>query len=180
MQNVHYVAALDSNARFVHFFSCDSARAPVEESIESVGQQLGARLPDDDEARMLRATFAECLYSGESQECVVSDESGRRVQCRFDKVVRNSGRTLRSDDEVVAIAVACDLPDPIELSEREREIVRLICRDKGNAEIAKILKIKSSTIETHRQNIRQKLGVNGTSGIVLYAVQHGLVDPQNS
>ncbi len=176
MQHVHYVAALDSNARFVHFFSCDSARVLVEEDVESVGHQLGARLPNDDEARQLRATFAECLYSGEPQECVVSDESGRRVQCRFEKVVRNSGRMLRSDDEVVAIAVACDLPDHIELSKREREIVRLICRDMNNAEIARELKIKSSTIETHRQNIRKKLDVKGTPGIVLYAVRHGLIE----
>ena len=71
---------------------------------------------------------------------------------------------------------ACDLPDHVELSERERDIVRLICRDMSNAEIACELEIKSSTIETHRQNIRKKLGVKGASGIVLYAVRHGLID----
>ena len=175
MQNVHYVAALDNNARFVHFFQCDSAKAALDPD-DAVGRQLGSDTASEEEGRLLRATFAECLYSGEPHKCVVTDETGRRVQCRFEKVVQNSGRTLRSDDEVVAIALACDLPEQVELSEREREIVRLICRDMSNAEIAGELKIKPTTIETHRQNIRKKLGVKGTSGIVLYAVRHGLVD----
>ena len=48
--------------------------------------------------------------------------------------------------------------------------------DMSNTEIAHELEIKPSTIETHRQNIRRKLGVKVTSGIVLYAVRHGMVD----
>ena len=174
MQNVHYVAALDHNARFVHFFLSDSVDFPSAPE-DMIGRQLGENIADEEEARRFRATFSECLYTGKPQECVLEDETGRQILCRFEKVLQKTDRTMRSDDEVVAIAVACELPDRIELSEREQQIVKLICQDLSNSEIAAQLHIKSSTIETHRQNIRHKLGVKGTSGIVLYAVRHGWV-----
>jgi DNA-binding NarL/FixJ family response regulator len=90
--------------------------------------------------------------------------------------VHRAEQFLRPDDEVVALAVISELPDGIELTDRERQIVRLICCDMSNAEIADKLKIKTSTVETHRQNIRHKLGVRGTAGVVLYAVRQGMVD----
>ncbi len=87
-----------------------------------------------------------------------------------------SGQILRPDDEVVIIGLITKAPEQAELTQRERQIVKLICQDMSNAEIARELKIKASTVETHRQNIRQKLGVKGTGGLVLYALRQGVVD----
>ncbi len=117
-----------------------------------------------------------CLSRAEAQECVITATSGTRFRFRFERVVHRAEQFLRPDDEVVALAVITKLPDGIELTDRERQIVRLLCRDMSNAEIANQLKIKTSTIETHRQNIRHKLGVRGTAGVVLYAVRQGMVD----
>ena len=91
-------------------------------------------------------------------------------------MVHHTGRILRSEDEVVAIGVITKIRDHVELTARERQIIKLICRDMSNSEIANALKIKTSTIETHRQNIRQKLNVKGTAGMVLYALRQGLAD----
>ncbi|MEO2013294.1 MAG: helix-turn-helix domain-containing protein [Fuerstiella sp.] len=175
MQNIHYVAALNHDARFVHVFRVDPEKWPMANS-DMAGRQLGENLQNEEDARQMRATFAECLYSREPQECVVHGPDDEKYLCRFESVKSVAGR-LRSDDEVVAIAVACDLPDHVDLTAREREIVRLISRDMTSEEIGSELNIKSTTIDTHRQNIRQKLGVKGTSGIVLFAIRHGLVDP---
>lgn len=175
MRHVHFVAGLDQNARFVHYFYTDTIMH-VQRSPDLIGQQLGSNTRHDDDAKMLRSSFSECVLTGEAQECTIRDGQGGRVQCRFEKVLRNPDRSFRTDDEVVAIAVACQLPGEIDLSKREQQIVRLICQDMSNSEIAAELKLASSTIETHRQNIRKKIGARGTSGIVLYAVQHGLVD----
>jgi len=176
MQHVHFVAGLDQNARFVHYFLCDSIRQEHNrEPIELIGQQLGANTPHREDAKLLRSTFSECVLTGEPQECMIQGELGAMVQVRFEQVARNPDRAFHSDDEVVAIAVACQLPGEIELSRREQQIVRLICQDMSNAEIASELKLAASTIETHRQNIRKKIGARGTAGIVLYAVQHGLI-----
>jgi len=175
MRHVHFVAGLDQNARFVHYFFCD-AILQDREPVDLIGQQLGSNTQLPEDAKLLRSSFSECVLTSEPQECTIRDRSSGMIQVRFEKVARNPERSFRSDDEVVAIAVACQMPGEMNLSRREQQIVRLICHDMSNAEIAAELKLAASTIETHRQNIRKKLGVRGTSGIVLYAVRHGLVD----
>ena len=57
-----------------------------------------------------------------------------------------------------------------ELSEREKDVVRLICQEFTNKEIAEKLFISQRTVESHRQRIIDKLGVKNTVGIVIYAV----------
>ncbi|HYF02037.1 MAG TPA: response regulator transcription factor [Patescibacteria group bacterium] len=61
------------------------------------------------------------------------------------------------------------------LSKREVQIVKLIAQEMTSAQIANELFISESTVETHRRNIIQKLGVKSTVGIMKYAIQHGLV-----
>ena len=61
------------------------------------------------------------------------------------------------------------------LSEREREIFQLIAEGHSNKEIAEILNISPTTVETHRGHILQKLDLHGTADIVLYAVRRGVI-----
>jgi len=62
------------------------------------------------------------------------------------------------------------------LSKRELQVLRLICDEFNNAEIAAKLFLSVSTVETHRKNLISKLGVNNTVGLVKFAVKHMLVD----
>jgi two-component system response regulator NreC len=62
------------------------------------------------------------------------------------------------------------------LSRREMEVLKLICREFSNAEIAAKLFLSVSTVETHRKNLIAKLGVNNTVGLVKFAVRNKLVD----
>lgn len=62
------------------------------------------------------------------------------------------------------------------LSRREVEILRLICKEFSNAEIAEKLYLSISTVETHRKNLISKLGVNNTVGLVKFAVRNNLID----
>ena len=62
------------------------------------------------------------------------------------------------------------------LSRRELEVLRLICTEFSNAEIAKRLFLSISTVETHRKNLIAKLGVNNTVGLVKFAIAHKLTD----
>jgi DNA-binding NarL/FixJ family response regulator len=68
------------------------------------------------------------------------------------------------------------LPETIlHLTGREIEIVQLIAKEFSSHEIANTLCISVSTIETHRRNLMQKLGVKSVGGVVKYAMRHGLV-----
>jgi two-component system response regulator NreC len=61
------------------------------------------------------------------------------------------------------------------LSEREREIFQLVAEGHSNKEIAELLSVSPTTIETHRAHIFQKLDVHNTAELVLYAVRRGVI-----
>jgi len=62
------------------------------------------------------------------------------------------------------------------LSEREREVLRLLALGHTNQEIAKLLYISVRTAETHRAHIMQKLRLTSRAELVRYALAEGLLD----
>lgn len=61
------------------------------------------------------------------------------------------------------------------LSDRELEVVRLICNELTMKEISEKLKISEKTVQNHRTSIMEKVGVRNTAGLVKYAVTKGLI-----
>jgi two-component system, NarL family, response regulator NreC len=61
------------------------------------------------------------------------------------------------------------------LSTREKEILHLLASGKTNKEIAELLFISVATVETHRNNIFQKLHLHNLAELILYAVRKGLI-----
>ena len=64
------------------------------------------------------------------------------------------------------------------LSEREREVLRLLALGHTNQEIAKLLYISVRTAETHRAHIMQKLGLSSRAELVRFALSEGLLDEE--
>ena len=62
------------------------------------------------------------------------------------------------------------------LSDREREVLRLLALGHTNQEIAKLLYISVRTAETHRAHIMQKLHLSTRAELVRYAIQHTLLE----
>jgi two-component system, NarL family, response regulator NreC len=62
-----------------------------------------------------------------------------------------------------------------DLSERERQVLRLIALGHTNAEIAEQLRLSVRTVETHRAHVQRKLGLSSRAELVGYALRHGLV-----
>jgi len=65
---------------------------------------------------------------------------------------------------------------PIVLSDRETQILRLICRENTNAEIAEILNLSPRTVDGHRNNLLAKVGCKNTAGLVLFALRHDIFE----
>ncbi len=63
----------------------------------------------------------------------------------------------------------------IELSEREKEIVLLVCQELTIKEISQKLSLSENTVRNHRSNIMEKVGVSNMVGLVKYAYEIGLM-----
>lgn len=61
------------------------------------------------------------------------------------------------------------------LTDREKEVLQLLAEGRSNKEVAALLDVGVSTIETHRANLMQKLNLHSTAEIVLYAVRKRLI-----
>ena len=61
------------------------------------------------------------------------------------------------------------------LTDREREVLHLLAEGRSNKEVAALLDVGVSTVETHRANLMQKLNLHNTAEIVLYAVRKGII-----
>lgn len=69
-----------------------------------------------------------------------------------------------------------ELPFGESFSEREAEVLPMICEGLSNRQIAESLFISKRTVEKHRANILAKTGCKNTASLVLYAVKHNLVE----
>jgi DNA-binding NarL/FixJ family response regulator len=68
-----------------------------------------------------------------------------------------------------------ETPDPLaRLSSREREILQLVVEGKSSAEIARLLSLSPSSVDTYRSRLMQKLEISDLPSLVKFAIQHGL------
>ncbi len=84
----------------------------------------------------------------------------------------------------IAHAVVTDIAQPARtepalaplLTDREKEVVRLIASGSTSRGIAERLHISVRTVDTHRANIMEKLGVHSSAELIMYAIREGIVN----
>ena len=108
----------------------------------------------------------------EITESVLATAKGEKFFCG-ELVEQMRGEKIDVND-VEFDVLSCE---PVSLSARELEIIKLIAEGYTNSQIAVVLYISNHTVNTHRKNIMKKLGINNTAGIVMFAVKSNLVSP---
>ncbi|HVW83259.1 MAG TPA: response regulator transcription factor [Bryobacteraceae bacterium] len=79
-------------------------------------------------------------------------------------------------EDYIAQLESRGLEDSYELlTDREREILQLLAEGKSNKEVAGVLNISLTTVETHRSHILQKLSLHSTAELILYAVRKRII-----
>ncbi len=151
-------------------------RSGLEAAAEIISASKGARvlvLSMQDDPTYVREAFA----AGASGYMLKEAADIELVQAV--REVANGGRYVHptlgarlAQAEVEAARRAADDP----LSEREREVLRLLALGHTNQEIAKQLYISVRTAETHRAHIMQKLGLGTRAELVRYALANGMLD----
>jgi DNA-binding NarL/FixJ family response regulator len=67
------------------------------------------------------------------------------------------------------------VPD-VQLSEKERTILKLMCEEKSTKEIADMVDLSPRTVEAIRDKLKSKTGVKSMAGLVMYAVKAGILE----
>ena len=65
---------------------------------------------------------------------------------------------------------------PVNFNEKEIKILQLLAQDKTTEEISKIIFLSPRTIETIRQNMKQKVGAKTIAGLIMYGMRNKLID----
>lgn len=79
-------------------------------------------------------------------------------------------------EDYVRQVQAKGLSEPYDLlTDREKEVLQLLAEGRSNKEVAVVLDVGLSTVETHRANLMQKLNLHNTAEIVLYAVRKRII-----
>ena len=105
-------------------------------------------------------------------DSVTSTADGTKFYCG--KVLEVLRRASVDVDRFMEEPMSCT---PVALSDRECQVITMIAEGKSYTRIADALNLSSHTVIAHRRNIMQKLGVNNTAAVVLYAVKNGFVSP---
>jgi DNA-binding NarL/FixJ family response regulator len=93
------------------------------------------------------------------------------------RAVHAGGQYLGRDLVLVqrARAARAGEPTPLDsLSGRERQVLQLVAEGHSSAEIATLVNLSPKSVDTYRSRIMKKLGVTDVTGLVKFAIQHGL------
>ena len=139
--------------------------------VVALSAHSGPRLP----AEMLRAGAA-----GYVMKDAAFEELTEALRSVMDDKVYLSPSVARG----VAVTDATAGPDSdtspfTRLSPREREILQLVAEGKAMKEVAHHLNISVKTVETHRKNVMEKLGIDNVAGLTKYALREGLTSLQH-
>jgi DNA-binding NarL/FixJ family response regulator len=109
---------------------------------------------------------------------VLKSDSGSEVLAAIDSLAHHKPYfTSKVCDILLDTFLTRLKPKAFRLSELQRDLVRFIAKGLTNKQIAEMLNIPLGGVELERAQIMRKLEVSSTSGIVLYALDTGLIEP---
>lgn len=149
----------DSNRHFVHFFVSSDMLFANSEEFDTL-KMMTTVLTDGDNPNLNQSGYM-TLDITENEECIMN-----RLM-HLQKMGHYGETQTKSDEDGDSIKE--------KLSEREREVLRLMVKGLINKEIAKELKISSTTVIFHRNNICDKLQTRSIGKLTIFAVLSGII-----
>lgn len=132
-----------------------------------VGRKVWDLVPEEERSEV-RNLLADAIFDDSKGERIFTS---RFVEGRPQYRVHMQ----RAKDVVIATRVQRVLPPTV--TAREKEILRMIASDVKPQQIGKKLRLSPNTIDSYRRNLKRKLGVDGTAGLIRWALRAGLVAP---
>jgi two-component system, NarL family, nitrate/nitrite response regulator NarL len=111
---------------------------------------------------VLRGAWGYILKDVSTEEIVAAIAAVARGETYFSSGVSDVLMERKPDEDAMPLTI------------REQEVLRLLAAGQSNRDIAKSLGISAATVETHRKNLKKKLGIATTAGLTRYVIEHGL------
>jgi DNA-binding NarL/FixJ family response regulator len=109
---------------------------------------------------------------------VLKDDAKGRLHRIIPAVVRGERYLSPALNHALCEALAEPQPAASKLTARELEILECVAMELSSKEIAQRLNLNPRTVDAHRMNIMRKLDAHTIAGLVLHAVQRGLISPR--
>ncbi|MDJ0638616.1 MAG: response regulator transcription factor [Paracoccaceae bacterium] len=103
---------------------------------------------------------------------ILKDVPTEEIKIAIDKVMQGEKYLCTGAEASLEPRIA-DGREP--LTSREQTVLLEVAQGKSNREVADTLDISVHTVETHRKNIKRKLGITSTAGLTRYALEHGVL-----
>ena len=103
---------------------------------------------------------------------ILKDVPTEEIRIAIDSVMRGEQYLCTGAAASLAPRIA-DGREP--LTSREQTVLLELAQGKSNRVVAETLNISVHTVETHRKNIKRKLGISSTAGLTRYALEHGVL-----
>src|SRR5262245_42034263 len=144
-------------------------------------RQIRAHLPDTEvliyTAHDDEGIIFDLLHAG-ARVFVLKSDGGSQLLAAIDSLALHKPFfTSKVRDTLLDTFLARSKPRAFRLSELQRDLVRLIAKGHTNEQIAELLNIPLRGIKLERAQIMRRLEVSSTFGIVLYALETGLIEP---
>ncbi len=149
----------------------------IERSLSELKNIIIKYYPSQANASLLNDVLMDIFIMEEDllTHCQLEDTLFADCVSRLEKDVRDHGG---KPVPVSAEEENSSLPDS-DLSEREKEVIRLVAMGLSNKEIAEKMFIAVNTVMTHRRNINRKTGIHAAAGLTIYAIVHGLINVED-
>ena len=103
---------------------------------------------------------------------VLKDVPSEEIKTAIDRVMAGEEYLCTGTRSALTPKIA-DGREP--LTSREQTVLLALAQGQSNRDVAESLDISVHTVETHRKNIKRKLGINSTAGLTRYALEHGVL-----
>lgn len=105
---------------------------------------------------------------------VLKDVSTREVVTAIE-AIHHGGTYFSASVSELLMTLSAEPAMATSLTSREQTVLLLLADGKSNKEVARDLDISVRTVETHRKNVKKKLGIDTTAGLTRYVIERGLL-----
>ena len=122
-------------------------------------------------------TYVKAAFRAGASGYVVKRRAFSELRQAIDAAIKGERFVTPSLPPDVLSDLMAETKEAVDLTTRQRQILQLVAEGRSNKEIGSLLYLSIKTVEFHRSQIMQRLGLHTVAELTQYAIRHGIVQP---